>query len=562
MNTPHDSEIKNLQNKVNNLEKRVAKLEFFNGISTKKPEAEVDFETGEPYKYKSHKKEFVHRVASKPSAFMQWLTTDWLMKLGAFFLILALGWFVTYAYSNDWIGPMGIVSLSLIAGLGIMVFGHLQIPKREDPGKVLIVTGGVMMLITLIAAWNVWDLFGKNIVLSMSSLVILAMAVMSVVHKSQSIAYITLIGGAIIPFSLGLISDEIGTLSYIFLLNIGALIIVAMRGWRGLILASLIITGMYSNLFFGMNQTTVWLFMALFFGLFLISITSAILHSKKAQVSDLLVSGINGLLFLAWAFEFVPEEWLSIILSLVALVLVGTGFLFLKQTKIAMPFYIHAALAVLFIGLATAAELEGEALVIAYALEALFITILSQKVLADKKVTEYISFTHLVPATMALGSFANYYGGEVISRELFSILLVIAVFVAMYLMLRKDNKTGISTVHLTAAFVFFLGLIWVFITNLSFELNLAANMDINDYTLARIISLIIYTVMGVSMFYYGDKNDKKTIESVGKILLVCVIVRLLFVEVWEMPRIARIVTFVSVGVLLIATAFFQKRLKK
>ena len=48
MNNPHDSEINNLQNKVNNLEKRVAKLEFFNGISTKKPEVEVDFETGRP----------------------------------------------------------------------------------------------------------------------------------------------------------------------------------------------------------------------------------------------------------------------------------------------------------------------------------------------------------------------------------------------------------------------------------------------------------------------------------------------------------------------------------
>lgn len=562
MNTPHDSEINNLQNKVNNLEKRVAKLEFFNGISTKKPEAEVDFETGEPYKYKSHKQEFVHRVASKPNAFMQWLTTDWLMKLGAFFLILALGWFVTYAYANEWIGPQGVVSLSLIAGLGIMVFGHLQIPKREDPGKVLIVTGGVMMLITLIAAWNVWELFGKNVVLSMSSLVILAMAVMSVIHKSRSIAYITLIGGAIIPFALGLISDEIGTLAYIFLLNIGTLIIVAMRGWRGLILASLIITGLYSTLLLGMNQTTIWLFMALFFGLFLISIVSAIIHSKKAQRSDLIVSGINGLLFLAWAFEFVPEEWLSIVLSLVALGLVGTGFLVLKQTKLPMPFYIHSALAILFIGLATAAELEGEALVIAYALEALLITILSQKVVEDKKVTEYLSFIQVIPATMALGSFANYYGGEVISRELFSILLVIAVFVAIYLMLKKDRKTSIPLMHLGAAFVFFLGLIWVFITNLSVELSLATNMTISDYTLARIIALIIYTVMGVSMFYYGDKNSKKSIELVGKILLACVIVRLLFVEVWEMPRIARIVTFVSVGVLLVATAFFQKRLKK
>ena len=553
MNNP-DPEIKNLQKKVNNLEKRVERLEFFSGVSSGQP--------GVEHESIAHKKEDIHRAPSKPNAFMQWLTTDWLMKLGAFFLILALGWFVTYAYANEWIGPQGVVSLSLIAGLGIMVFGHLQIPKREDPGKVLIVTGGVMMLITLIAAWNVWELFGKNVVLSMSSLVILAMAVMSVIHKSRSIAYITLIGGAIIPFALGLISDEIGTLAYIFLLNIGTLIIVAMRGWRGLILASLIITGLYSTLLLGMNQTTIWLFMALFFGLFLISIVSAIIHSKKAQRSDLIVSGINGLLFLAWAFEFVPEEWLSIVLSLVALGLVGTGFLVLKQTKLPMPFYIHSALAILFIGLATAAELEGEALVIAYALEALLITILSQKVVEDKKVTEYLSFIQVIPATMALGSFANYYGGEVISRELFSILLVIAVFVAIYLMLKKDRKTSIPLMHLGAAFVFFLGLIWVFITNLSVELSLATNMTISDYTLARIIALIVYTVMGVSMFYYGDKNSKKSIELVGKILLACVIVRLLFVEVWEMPRIARIVTFVSVGVLLVATAFFQKRLKK
>ena len=41
--------------------------------------------------------------------FFSWLAKDWPMKVGAFLVISAIGWFVSYAFRNDWISPEGRV---------------------------------------------------------------------------------------------------------------------------------------------------------------------------------------------------------------------------------------------------------------------------------------------------------------------------------------------------------------------------------------------------------------------------------------------------------------------
>ena len=48
--------------------------------------------------------------------FVTWIKEDWLMKLGALLLLIGFGWFATYAFLNNWIGPAGRISLGL--GLG------------------------------------------------------------------------------------------------------------------------------------------------------------------------------------------------------------------------------------------------------------------------------------------------------------------------------------------------------------------------------------------------------------------------------------------------------------
>ena len=45
--------------------------------------------------------------AAKPSGLWKWLSTDWPMKLGAFLILLAFAWLTSYAFVNNWIGPMG-----------------------------------------------------------------------------------------------------------------------------------------------------------------------------------------------------------------------------------------------------------------------------------------------------------------------------------------------------------------------------------------------------------------------------------------------------------------------
>ena len=146
---------------------------------------------------------------------------------------------------------------------------------------------------------------------------------------------------------------------------------------------------------------------------------------------------------------------------------------------------------------------------------------------------------------MLLGSFSNYYGSNVLTKELFSIILVLSVSTTLYFLLKQDKDIIFARIHIGIASLIALALIWVFVINLSISLDLAANMTISNVVLAKIISLIIYTIIGVLLFYYGDKNSNLSIQKIGKILLAFVIIRLLIVEIWSMPRVARIVTFVS-----------------
>src|SRR3989338_8030459 len=119
-----EKELASIKNRLRALERQV----FQGASSEKQPLAAV-------HEY--------HEEPVKPNPLIEWLKTDWLMKLGAFLLILALGWFVRYAFVNNWIGPIGRISMGMIIGAAIMAFGHGLMPTRRTPGHVLTVTGGV-----------------------------------------------------------------------------------------------------------------------------------------------------------------------------------------------------------------------------------------------------------------------------------------------------------------------------------------------------------------------------------------------------------------------------------
>ena len=77
--------------------------------------------------------------------------------------------------------------------------------------------------------------------------------------------------------------------------------------------------------------------------------------------------------------------------------------------------------------------------------------------------------------------------------------------------------------------------------------------------LATMLALIVYTIIGVTLYKIGSDQGSDEIRTIGGILIGFVAGRLLLVEVWQMDLAGRIITFLAIGVLLISTAFMKKK---
>lgn len=493
--------------------------------------------------------------------FIDWCKTDWLMKLGAFLLLLALGWFITYAFVNNWIGPIGRITLGIFAGAGVMTTGSLVIQKKHAAGQVLVVLGGIMVLLTIFAARSVYGFFTPLTALMMMSLVVVGMAIISVLHNAKSVAVLALLGGAIVPMLVKTPHPNfLALLSYVFLLNLGTILVVTLRGWREMIAIALTVTGIYTlfalpELQDSMGVHLVWVFMALYFGLFFVTNIAAIIKTHVTTKADLFTSAINGLLLLYWINEFVPRESASLVLSGVVLLLVGISYVLVRLGGLRETLYIHSGLAILFLGAATAFELDGEMLTIAFAVESFMIVALAVYALRDSRLAQTFSLTQLIPLAMTVPSIMDrsWFTEPLLNKDFFVLVITILSLTGTAIILKR-KETARQKMPLALSCAFFAALLTAVLIWLS------SHNIFDSVNTARGVALVVYSIIGVSFLFHGTYYQKQPQRIIGIVLLTGVVLRLLFVEVWSMSLAGRIVTFVAIGVLLVSTAFFQKRI--
>ena len=76
---------------------------------------------------------------------------------------------------------------------------------------------------------------------------------------------------------------------------------------------------------------------------------------------------------------------------------------------------------------------------------------------------------------------------------------------------------------------------------------------------ATFYALVVYTIIGVGCYVYGNWQGSKGMLWYGGSLLCFVVLRLLVVDVWSMALNGRIITFFLIGALLVSTAFMGKK---
>ena len=495
--------------------------------------------------------------------FVAWLKEDWLLKLGVLLLLIGFGWLTTYAFLNNWIGPMGRIAIGIVAGALFLLLGWWRIKKYIHQGGVFLVLGSTTILLTIFAAREIYGFFTPLSALAVMFLSTAFVAFVSVRYKNRSLAIASLVLAGIAP----LLTDAPSTnyvqlFSYLFVVILGAIWIVALTGRRELTTVALLLIAVYSvpHLFSTSADTgTLLLFAYAFAAVFFLTNTAGILKLKdKEIVPDLITATANGLFLLVWIMSAAEDEWKSLIIAAWMVAFAGGAFLIFKITQRREPFYVYAGIGIAMLAAATSAELEGLTLAIAYTIESGLIALIAYIVLRDIKIAERVSLLLIGPIILSLGSITSRaWLTSVIHKDFFVLLVLgLTLFGLGIFFLRRVRESTeeepklYNAALLVAGSLYAYALLW---------LSLHAALP-NDNT-AVMISLIVYTIIGLICYFYGLTKGEKGLRLYGGVLVGFVVGRLLLVEVWKMELTWRIITFFTVGALLMTTAFIGKKKK-
>lgn len=495
------------------------------------------------------------------SKFADWLKEDWMLKLGALLLLIGFGWLTTYAFLNNWIGPMGRIALGIIAGTIFIILGWWRIQKYIHQGGIFLVLGSTVILLTIFAARGIYGFFTPASALVMMFLSTAFVAFASVKYNSRSLALASLILAGVAPLLVDApTTDHVGLFAYLFIVTLGAIWIVALTGRRELTLAALILISFYSLphiLLLTKTTETLLLFAYAFTTLFFITNTIGILKLKgKDIIPDLIAAAGNGLFLLAWIMAVAPNEWKSLIISAWMIVFAVGAFSIFKITQRREPFYVYAGVGIAMLAAATSAELHGATLTIAYTIECGAISLLAYLFLRDIKIALRMNLLLIWPVVLSLNSIDSYvWRTGVIHKEFFVLLVLGLTFLGLGLFfLRNINKDSsmesrqLNIALLVVGSLYMYMLLW---------LSLHAGLE-NDNT-AVLISLVVYTIIGLASYFYGLTNNKRGLQIYGGVLVGFVVARLFLVDIWRMVLAGRIITFFSIGALLVGTAFLGKK---
>lgn len=504
-------------------------------------------------------------VSTGPTSFdkfVAWLKDDWLLKFGILLLLFGFGWFATYAFAHNWIGPMGRITLGVIAGILFLILGSWRIKTLLHQGGAFLVLGSTTVLLTIYAAREVYDFFTPFSALSIMFLSTAFVAFVSVKYKNRSLALASLVLAGIAPLLTNSpTNDYVGLFTYLLVVILGAIWITFLTGRRELTTAALILLTFYSlphlSSYVSTDKGVLLLFIYAFVSIFFLANISALIKLKgKDIMPDVITAGGNGLLLLAWIFYAAQDEWKSLIISAWMIVFVVGSYLIYKLNNNKVAFYTYAGLGVAMLGAATSTELNGASLTIAYALESAMVSLVIYYALKDLKLASQAVVLLVGPIWLSFGSFFNDSWEYAVFNKDFFVLFVLAsisfILGSLFWQEKKRNNDpevwDMGPILIKIGSVYAYALIWK-----------TLHATIVDGDMATMVSLSIYTIVGIVTYFYGKLETRKSFMVYGGILLGCVIARLFIVDVWKMELTGKIITFFLLGTLLVSTAFIGKK---
>ncbi len=165
---------------------------------------------------------------------------SWLAKVGTVALVLGVLYFLKYAFDNQWIGNTGRVLIGGFSGLALLYGGErFQTKGYKLYGQTVAGGGIVVLYLSIYAAFNFYSLISQLPAMLLMALVTAVCCSLAYRYDSRTLAIMGLLGGLLTPYLLSTgKSNQIGLLSYLLVLDIGAGWLARKRRWSFLNLIS------------------------------------------------------------------------------------------------------------------------------------------------------------------------------------------------------------------------------------------------------------------------------------------------------------------------------------
>jgi uncharacterized membrane protein len=544
----------------------------------------------------------VQREVKPPRPPREWeqiLGGNWLARIGVLALLFGVGFFLKYAFDRNWILPVIRILLGVVAGLIMLGGGYLW--RKKYPVLTQVLTGGGIgvMYLSIFASFNPYDLIPFILAVILLLVVCIASVVLALRYNSMALAVLGIIGAFIAPFVLrafdtgGAITGQTGSgfeiLGYTVIIDIGVLVIATFRNWRWFtllaLLFSLVIFGVWYGAFGDVASIAgAEIVLTIIFLIFIGATTMFhIFWRQTPQPFDYILMVLNAIgytsisLGLLWG-DF--RDWVGGFALLLALFYVVLAYLTLKRSLTNLRISLFAVgIAIVLITIAFPIQFGDRAwTTIAWVTEGALLLWLSTRLplqlfrWAGYGVFIITAFRLLIFDTTI--SLANYV--PVVNERFLAFLFGIAgMYLAGYLLIKvknklneKEAKVALPILFIAANF-FTLWLLSAEILNAFdhalYHLSYNDKMGNPGDSLRNFQNL---SITGLWAFYavialiIGIIKRIRFLRLGALALLLVAIAKVFVYDVFKLAMVYRIVAFVGLGLLLLASGYLYQRYSK
>jgi uncharacterized membrane protein len=500
----------------------------------------------------------------------------WLNRIGILALIIAVSFFLKYAFDNNWIGPSGRVAIGVLLGAAMLPWSQWLLGKGYSYfSEGIAGLGQATLLLSVWAGCRYYPLFSREVGFAGMIVVTAVMAAVALGRNSERIALLSLLGGFLSPLLVSTGKDQqVVLFIYILILGAGLLVIAARRDWRSLAPVSFVLTqlyfwGWYDRFYRTENLERTVIFATLFFLLYLaLPVLRAVRFSWLDTVGIFVVLG-NSFAYLGALYVMLwPRDRWPLTLMVVAL---SAGHLVLarfvpspKAGESALTRQLFAGLALTFVTLAIPIRLEGKWITLALAVEGAILVWTGYRSLAPW--LRRAGFFLIAVAALRV-MFLPTSAPQFLLNERFATYLVVIASMGVALFAARGHSTSAGDQYNNALGVLAVAINVYALIALSLELwdyfGHGASLGIDTGLAPHLALSLLWTLYASALIAIGIKRRVPLLRWQALFLFGLVVAKVFFYDSSYLQRLYRIISFLILGLVLLVVSFlYQSKTSK